>query len=177
VNEITTNKISLGPILTLIGAGLIAVGVFLPWVKISVLMFGTDLNGMSQNLQVDGWIALGTAAALAAMAIARLFAYEDIVLANKVVGLLATVGAAVEMGWITHRVGVAKDALASDPDYGTFADLVQISIGFGLIVMIVSAALALAGAFLKRSVPEEPAQPESDKTMYEQLRDAESAQV
>lgn len=142
-----------------IGAGLLVLGSFLPWVTISAPFIGSiSKSGMDGG---DGWITV-IAGAVAGVFVYRNWgrvapALRNALLACGIVATLLTVYEFVD-------IGSTKSDLESETDdddlFGADAgDLVDISYGFGLFVLVAGSAATVAGGVLTRQRLQGPTPP------------------
>jgi hypothetical protein len=123
-----------GPIVMLVGGGLVLIGSFLPWATVTTV-FGTISVAGTNG---DGKITLGVGLAIVLVSILELTGTSGARILNIVIGVVAA------------GIGVLDYANVSERIAGASSDVAQAAVGVGLYAVIAGGIAVIVGGFIKR---------------------------
>ena len=126
-----TNVKSIGPILGLIGGGLVLLGSFMPWASI-MSGFG---NISVAGTEGDGKITLFLGIGLVILGVVSLTSGRRLVVLQVLVSLAAGAVAGIDMGNMSSKIA------------GVASPFVHASVGAGLYLVLAGAIVAVVGGF------------------------------
>jgi hypothetical protein len=136
VEPVSTAPSKAGPIVMLVGGGLVLLGSFLPWATVTTA-FGTISVAGTNG---DGTITLVVGLVIVVLSILEL---------TRTVRLLNIWGGFVG-GLVATGIGVLDYADVNDRIAGVSSDVAQAAVGVGLYAVIAGGVAVIVGAYLKR---------------------------
>jgi hypothetical protein len=133
------DRVLAGGIIAGAGGFLVALGALLPWITASAAFASFSANGMQGG--GDGIWLLVIGVVILAMAIVAIISKSSEAAPSVVIIILGLIGGvvmAIDLGEINDRINTAKSQ----------SDLIVASVGAGVFVVFVGAALAIGGAIL-----------------------------
>jgi hypothetical protein len=128
-----------GPIVSLIGGGLVLLGSFLPWATVKTAVLSSPASLSVSGTDGDGVITLVLGLVIVGIGLVCLTSRPRLWLVSLIAGCAAALVAVIDIVDVGNRVGEIE------------SDYLHASVGVGLWVVLVGAIIAVVGAWFLRT--------------------------